>query len=75
MPELSDYLEFKQQKLGELREKLAAPNTAPIPIAATCKVAGGSGVRPVQVCEFSVVTDSSPVLAGYNLGPTAPELQ
>jgi hypothetical protein len=25
MPELSDYLEFKQQKLGELREKLADP--------------------------------------------------
>lgn len=74
MPELADYLGFKQQKLGELREKLAEPGTVPIPIAATCKVAGGSGVRPVQVREFSVVTDSSSVLAGYNLGPTAPEL-
>jgi len=31
-------------------------------------------VRPVQVREFTLVTDSAPALAGYNLGPSAPEL-
>jgi hypothetical protein len=38
------------------------------------RVAGGSGVRPVSIREFTIVTDSAPALAGYNLGPTAPEL-
>lgn len=74
MPNLSDYLMFKAGRMAALSERLAAPDTTPISLAASCRVAGGSGVRPVRVREFTVVTDSGPGLAGYDLGPTAPEL-
>jgi hypothetical protein len=74
VPTLSDYLAFKAQRMAALREKLAAPDAAPAPLRAVARVAGGSGVRPVSIREFTIVTDSAPALAGYNLGPTAPEL-
>jgi uncharacterized OsmC-like protein len=74
MPNLSDYLNFKAERLADLRERLAQPDAAPAALEATARVAGGSGVRPVRVREFTIVTDSGPALAGYDLGPTAPEL-
>lgn len=74
MPTLPDYLDFKRDKLTTLREKLSAPDAAPIELQATARVAGGSGVRPVQVRTFTVVTDSGAALAGYDLGPSAPEV-
>ncbi len=74
MPDLSDYLDFKAQRIATMRERLAAPDAQPFPLEATARVAGGSGVRPVRVREFTIVTDSGPALAGYDLGPTAPEL-
>ena len=74
MTTLPEYLNFKAQRMAALREKLAAPDAAPAPLCAVARVAGGSGVRPVSIREFTIVTDSAPALAGYNLGPTAPEL-
>ncbi|MCU0495083.1 MAG: OsmC family protein [Chloroflexaceae bacterium] len=74
MPNLPDYLAFKAECMATLRDKLSDPNTPPVALTATARVAGGSGVRPVQVRQFTVVTDSGPGLAGYDLGPTAPEL-
>lgn len=74
MPDLSDYLSFKAERMAALRERLAQPHAAPLALEATARVAGGSGVRPVRVREFTIVTDSGPALAGYDLGPTAPEL-
>jgi uncharacterized OsmC-like protein len=74
MPELAEYLAFKAERMAALRKRLALPDAQPQQLAATARVAGGSGVRPVRVREFTIVTDSGPGLAGYDLGPTAPEL-
>lgn len=74
MPNLADYIQFKSEQLATLRDTLRAPEARPSELVATARVAGGSGVRPVHVREFTIVTDSAPALAGYNLGPTAPEL-
>jgi len=71
---LNGYLQFKAGRMAELRGRLAQPGAGPIALEATARVAGGSGVRPVRVREFTIVTDSGPALAGYDLGPTAPEL-
>lgn len=71
---LSEYLRFKAERMHALRDTLSDPGTQPIALKATARVAGGSGVRPVRVREFSIVTDSGAGLAGYDLGPTAPEL-
>lgn len=74
MTTLPEYLEFKAQRVAALREKLSAPDAAPSPLRVLARVAGGSGVRPVGIREFTIVTNSAPALAGYNLGPTSPEL-
>lgn len=74
MPNLNNYLETKRQRMAELSTRLQAPEAAPVPIAATVRVAGGSGIRPVQVRDFTFITDSGPAMAGHDLGPTAPEL-
>lgn len=74
MPTLADYMEFKHGKLDEMRETLRNSDSPPAALRATCKVAGGSGLRPVQVRQFTFVTDSGLGLAGYDLGPTAPEM-
>ncbi|NJK79333.1 MAG: OsmC family protein [Chloroflexaceae bacterium] len=74
MPTLPNYLDYKRGRLDALREHLRSTDTPAVPLAVTARVAGGSGVRPVQVREFTVVTDSSAALAGYNLGPTSPEM-
>jgi uncharacterized OsmC-like protein len=71
---LQHYLAFKREQIEILRQQLREASAAPVALQATARVAGGAGVRPVRVREFTVVTDSGPALAGYNLGPTAPEL-
>lgn len=74
MTTLPDFLARKRDKLTELRATLSDPEVPPVDLEVTASIAGGSGVRPVQVREFTIVTDSGPVLAGYNLGPSSPEL-
>jgi len=74
MSSLPDYLTLKRERMTTLREQLRTAEAPAIPISATARVAGGSGVRPLQVREFTIISDSAPALAGYNLGPTAPEL-
>lgn len=59
MTTLSEYLEFKAQRMAALREKLSAPDAAPSPLRVAARVAGGSGVRPVNIREFTIVTDSA----------------
>ena len=44
-------------------------------IKATVTAEGRSGIRRVRIREHQVISDAARVLAGYDLGPTAPELQ
>lgn len=71
---LPEYQSYKEERLAALRTTLKETAAPPAALTVTARVAGGSGVRPVQVREFTIVTDSGPALAGHNLGPTAPEL-
>lgn len=74
MKTINEYMAFKHERMETLRERLRTPEVPPAHLSATARVAGGSGIRPVRVREFTIVTDSGPALAGYDLGPTAPEL-
>ena len=64
-----------------LVEKLAAvqamrPRTDEhLDIKATVTAEGRSGIRRVRIREHQVISDAARTLAGYDLGPTAPELQ
>ncbi|GAB4110301.1 MAG: OsmC family protein [Roseiflexaceae bacterium] len=71
---LPEYLRRKREKVLALRERLRAPTAAAVPLLATATIVGGSGVRPVRVREFTIITDAGTALGGYELGPTAPEL-
>lgn len=73
MGTLNEFLVDKRVAYRALRSAAAADPKAK-PMAATCRVLGRSGVREVRIREFQVVTDTPPYFAGYNLGPSAPEL-
>lgn len=75
MAQLDDYLQRKSNVLAARRVELeAAPDKALVSISATSRVAGNTGLRPVQMGGHSVLTDSAPGLAGHSLGPSSPEM-
>lgn len=39
------------------------------------RAAGRSGVREIRIRDFQIISDSPDDFAGYNLGPSSPELQ
>jgi uncharacterized OsmC-like protein len=75
MSDLDVYLERKRGKLA------AARATAPADavdrqnhLTAQVIAEGSSGIRRVKIRDFQIITDTGPALAGYDLGPRAPEL-
>ena len=70
---MPEYLERKRDKVEQLRERLRE-GAGPTPLRAVARVAGSSGVRPVRIRDFTLITDAGAPLGGLELGPTAPEL-
>lgn len=75
MATLNDYLAQKKEALGRLRDELRGGKAGGAVIAASASVEGRSGVRRIRIRDFQVLSDSPPSFAGYNLGPSSPELQ
>ncbi|MCQ4159056.1 OsmC family protein [Roseomonas sp. GC11] len=75
MSSLTEYLAQKREALFRLREKAARPETKPQPLRATVRAEGRSGVRRIRIRDFQVLSDSPESFAGYDLGPSSPELQ
>lgn len=75
MSNLNEYLAQKRQALIERREKAKANGTGPNILRATAKAEGRSGVRRIRIRDFQIISDSGPDFAGYDLGPSSPELQ
>ncbi|MDZ4765953.1 MAG: OsmC family protein [Chloroflexota bacterium] len=75
MSHLDEYLARKHAALTAKQAAFtAAPDSALVTLHAAAKVAGNSGIRPVKMGDYTVITDSAPGLAGYGLGITAPEM-
>lgn len=75
MAKLDSYLERKAEALAARQaDYTAQPEKAVIQVKASSKVAGITGARPTRMGDTVVVSDSAPGLAGYALGPTAPEM-
>jgi uncharacterized OsmC-like protein len=72
---LKSYLE---RKLEALRAARATASTDPVErrqrLSAQVTAEGGSGVRRVRMRDFQIITDAGPAMAGYDLGPRAPEV-
>ena len=73
MANLTDYLREKRTALLRRRERLAVDEPVH-ELRAAVRAESGSGIRRIRVRDFQVISDSGPELAGYDLGPTSPEL-
>ena len=75
MSGLKSYLE---RKLEALKTTRASASTDPVErrqrLSAQVIAEGGSGVRRVRTRDFQIITDAGPAMAGYDLGPRAPEV-
>ena len=74
MSALNDYLMQKRVALQWVKQETAAQSYRPLPIRAHVTAEGRSGVRRIRVRDFQVLADSPPSFAGYDLGPSSPEL-
>lgn len=75
MSTLNEYLGQKREALLERRAKVKAGETDPHRLQASVKAEGRSGIRHIRIREHHVISDSPYDFAGYNLGPSSPELQ
>lgn len=75
MSTLNEYLGQKREALLERRAKVKAGETEPHRLQASVKAEGRSGIRHIRIREHHVISDSPYDFAGYNLGPSSPELQ
>jgi uncharacterized OsmC-like protein len=75
MGTLNEYLTEKRLALAARQERLAAGDAQPHALRAAVRAEGRSGVRRIRIRDFQLISDSGPDFAGYNLGPSSPELQ
>jgi len=75
MSDLIDYLAQKRSAWLERRQRIAAGSLGPAALKARAIAEGRSGVRRIRIRDFQLVSDSPPDFAGYDLGPSSPELQ
>jgi uncharacterized OsmC-like protein len=75
MSTLREYLAEKRKALLEHRAAAADHPPEPVQLSAHVRAEGRSGIRRIRIRDFQIISDSRPDLAGYDLGPTSPELQ
>ncbi|MFC5449332.1 OsmC family protein [Paenibacillus aestuarii] len=76
MSRLNEYLLQKREALFARRAKAEQqPEAAANRFSARARALGRSGVREIRIRDFQVISDSPLDFAGYNLGPSSPELQ
>ena len=75
MARLDAFLHHKAEVLAQRRSDYTAnPDAAIVPLSAVSYCAGTTGVRPVKMGDYLVVSDSAPGLAGNALGPSSPQM-
>lgn len=75
MSTLAEYLVQKRSALVARMARADAPGYQPTRLSAHVSAEGRSGIRRIRVRDFQVLSDSPPDFAGYDLGPSSPELQ
>ncbi|TNM61654.1 OsmC family protein [Aliirhizobium smilacinae] len=74
MSALKEYLAQKRAALLQRRVRIKSGELGVATLKASASAEGRSGVRRIRIRDFQVVSDSPPDFAGYNLGPSSPEL-
>ena len=75
MSHLNDYLAEKREAVLARNAAVEAGTAQAVQLKAHVRAEGRSGVRRLRIREHQVISDSPPDFAGYNLGPSSPELQ
>jgi len=75
MSHLNDYLAEKRAAVLARNAAVEAGTAQPVQLKASVKAEGRSGVRRLRIRDHQVISDSPPDFAGYDLGPSSPELQ
>ena len=75
MSHLNEYLSEKRAAVLARSAAIAAGTAQAARLKASVRAEGRSGVRRLRIREHQVISDSPPDFAGYNLGPSSPELQ
>lgn len=75
MADLNEYLREKKSALDARAIRIESGALGVTKLAARARAEGRSGIRRIRIRDFQVVTDSPPDFAGYDLGPSSPELQ
>ena len=75
MSHLNDYLAEKRAAVLARNAAIDAGTAQPLQLRAHVRAEGRSGVRRLRIRDHQVISDSPPDFAGYNLGPSSPELQ
>lgn len=75
MTDLNDYLTEKRAAVLARKARIENGELGRQPLSAKVSAEGRSGIRRIRIRDFQLVTDSPPDFAGYNLGPSSPELQ
>lgn len=74
MSDLTEYLAQKRDAVLRRKAHARTPEARPQRLQARATAEGRSGVRRIRIRDFQVVSDSPPDFAGYDLGPSSPEL-
>ncbi|QHT63128.1 OsmC family protein [Paenibacillus lycopersici] len=75
MGTLNEYLTHKRTALLARRAQAESHPEQTAKLRAKARALGRSGVREIRIRDFQVISDSPPDFAGYDLGPSSPELQ
>lgn len=75
MTSLNHYLSEKRSAVLAREALIDAGSAGPVALQARVSAEGRSGVRRIRIRDHQVISDSPPDFAGYNLGPSSPELQ
>ncbi|WP_298925881.1 OsmC family protein [uncultured Ramlibacter sp.] len=75
MSDLNDYLSQKRSAVLARQSAIDSGTAQPLQLKAKVSAEGRSGVRRIRIRDHQVISDSPPDFAGYNLGPSSPELQ
>lgn len=75
MSNLREYLQHKRAAIAARRERAAQEPPQPHQLRASVSAEGRSGIRRIRIRDFQIISDSGPDFAGYDLGPSSPELQ
>jgi uncharacterized OsmC-like protein len=75
MTTLNEYLAEKREAIAARKADIAAGVEGPTVMTARVRAEGRSGIRRIRIRDFQVISDSEADFAGYNLGPSSPELQ